>query len=65
MPSVVQAPSRGTPLLEKYNQPIYQPPGYWSSLPSDPGVAAGSRTWRWIPSAVNLRQEARQNHDEE
>jgi hypothetical protein len=42
-----------------YNQPIYQPPGYWSQTANDPGVAAGSSTWRWIPSDVNLRLEPR------
>ena len=44
----------------EYNHPLYQPPGYWSSLPSDPGVAAGSLSWRWIPGQVNLRRETRE-----
>jgi hypothetical protein len=44
----------------EYNLPLYQPPGYWSALPTDPGVAAGALSWRWIPSRVNLRREPRQ-----
>ncbi len=43
-----------------YNHGIYQPPAYWSQTAQDPGVPAGSRTWRWIPSAVNMRRETRQ-----
>lgn len=43
-----------------YNVPGYQPPGYWSATPSDPGVPAGHRTWRWLPRALDARSETRQ-----
>lgn len=42
-----------------YNLETYQPPGYWSAAPTDPGVSAGQLSWRWIPAAVNQRLDVR------